>query len=628
MFAEVIPSYRMPVGIDAFDYKIPNELKPVIKPGFLVVVPFRNKELVGLVTRIKDRPGIPEKKVLELKLSSLDFAPFTEFDLGIINFVADYYVVSRASILKAILPQMPKRATRQNQKKSDIEPAEKIEAEQMIGSDLKSPGIFIYDNRIKLLENIIGYQKKVNGQILILEPQIRYVESTFAYISRTLPGKITFLHSGLAMGRYWENWLSYVNKEKLVMVSTRLGIFTPSKNLKAIFILDEDLSDFKQYDQNPRYDARTIALKISQERKIPVILGSGAPRLETWNRAKTEKWPIYRDESEDSTISVIDLETERRFKNFSLLSNRLEEACLDTLQNGKKVLLFFNRRGWATSVICQDCGHVSVCPECQLPLIVHKNQLICHHCGYHADVPLACPKCKGTKIKMYGAGTEQLEKEIRATFGKYRVLRLDKDVGTEKRYDLQEYDIILGTNLLIKEYYNDIISRLDVGTVGIINADNLFNIPDFRSTERAWQEIRKIRNLSRYIKAKLLVQTMRPENKVLKNIDNIENFFQEELEARKTFKYPPFSRLVKIFVQDAERLRGKKRMMTVFEYLKKLTLDKDIEIMGPYAATPEKIRNQFRYILVLKAPLGLDLEFLKKMHEDIIIDVDPEFILN
>ena len=121
---------------------------------------------------------------------------------------------------------------------------------------------------------------------------------------------------------------------------------------------------------------------------------------------------------------------------------------------------------------------------------------------------------------------------------------------------------------------------------------------------------------------------MRPDNKVLKNIDNIENFFQEELKARKNFHYPPFSRLIKIFVQDKDQLIGKKRMMTVLDYLKRLTQEKDVEIMGPYASTPEKIRNQYRYILILKTPLSTDLEFLKKLHEDIIIDVDPEYILN
>jgi primosomal protein N' (replication factor Y) len=612
--------------VNSFDYRIPDDLRPVVKPGFLVYVPFRRQETIGLVTELLEKTDIPKNRIRDIGSLAYDTAVYSQHDLEIINFAAEYYMVSPAAILKSVLPDIPKRSA-VSKPSFPQKTIKRVKTAESLDPKITTPGLFIYDNRAKLLENIINFHKKNKGQVIILEPQIEYVKNTAAYLNQALPEMVAALYGNLSKNEYWNNWLKFVKGEKTVLVSTRPGIFTPAKNLAAIFVMDEELDDFKQYDQNPRYDSRTIAKKVSEQKKIPVVFGSPAPRLVTWHRVKTSNWPVYRDITNNDRLNIIDLEIERRFENFSLLSTRLEQASQAALQKGKKVLLFFNRRGWATSVLCGDCGYLNACPECQLPLVAHAEELICHHCGYSQSIPLTCPKCGNTNIKMIGAGIERLEQEIKKNFTGRKILRLDKDTGRDREYDLGNYEIIIGTNLLIKEYYWQLSEREDFGVIGIINADNLYNIPDYRSSERAWQEIRKIKNLSSFLKAELFIQTTRPGNKVITNINDPEKFFTDELKARKKFNYPPFTRLIKLIIQDPRRDDARKRTRLALDNLKKIISVENVDINGPYPSTPEKIRNQYRYIIILKIPLTQNYDFLKKLHNDIIIDVDPIYLL-
>lgn len=622
MFAEVIPNFRLPQDLEIFDYQVPEDLEPVIKPGFLVNIPFRNRTIEGLVYRVKQHTNV-QGNILPIKSAILPFAPFKQRDLHLLDYISEYYLVSKPMVLKAFLPGVPQR-------KAQYKPIEVPETDikpsgiKPVLEPSKKPILFIYQDRNLLLENIKHYIEKTSGQIIILEPQIVFVNTTAKYLENFFNNEVASLHSEFSKTQYWKNWLDFVEGRKKILVSTRAGILTPSSNLGAIIINDEDLADFKQYDQNPRYDARTIALK----RDVPTIFAAGSPRLVTWDKAKKEKWQIIEmTPTEKPKINIIDLEDERRKYNFSLLSHGLEQACDKALQKGQKVLLFFNRRGWATSIICQDCGYTAMCPNCQLPFIAHGNQLLCHHCGNSQDMMLACPDCDSTNIKMLGAGTERLELEIKKLFAKYHVLRLDKDVDYKTDHRLADYDIVLGTNLILKDYYWQFTNDLGVGVVGIINADNLFNIPDFRSAERAWQEIRKIKNLSSKIQAELFVQTRRPQNKVLKYLNNFEEFFEDELKARKSFNYPPFRRLIKIVIQHTDPEIAEKKARVVSQKLEAMIASLDAEAMGPYASTPLKIRNYYRYLITLKINPQENINFLKNLLDGIIIDVDPEYIL-
>jgi len=622
MYAEVIPNFRLPQELEIFDYEVPEDLTQVIQPGFLVNIPFRNRTIEGLVYRIKQHTNV-QGKILPIKSAILPFAPFKQRDLNLLDRISEYYFVSKPMVLKAFLPGVPQR-------KAQYKPIEvpevnvKLSGIKPILEPGKKPILLIYQDRNLLLENIKHYVEKINGQVIVLEPQIAFVNTTAKYLENFFKNQVVSLHSEFSKTQYWKNWLDFVEGRKKVLVSTRAGIFTPSNNLGTIIINDEDLSDFKQYDQNPRYDARTIALK----RDAPLVFATGSPRLVTWDKAKKEKWQIVEMmPTEKPKINIIDIEDERRKYNFSLLSHGLEQACDKALQKGQKVLLFFNRRGWATSIICQDCGFTAMCSNCQLPFIAHGNHLLCHHCGNAQDMILACPECNSTNIKMLGAGTERLELEIKKLFAKYHVLRLDKDVDYKTDHRLADYDIILGTNLILKDYYWQITSDLGVGVVGVINADNLFNIPDFRSTERAWQEIRKIKNLSSKIQAELFVQTRRPQNKVLKNLTDIEAFFEDELKARKSFNYPPFQRLIKIVIQHTDPDVAQKKARIASQKLEAMIKELDAEAMGPYGATPIKIRNNYRYLITLKISPKENINFLKNLLDGIIIDVDPEYIL-
>lgn len=627
MIAEIIPNFRLPQELDIFDYKIPEELEQVIKPGFLVNIPFRNKTIEGLVTRVKQHTNIVGN-ILPIKSTILPFAPFKYQDLELLEWISEYYLSSKPMVLKALLPRAPLRQAKFKEIEVpdiDVTPS----GIKPVLETVKKPTLLLYQDRSMLLENIKHYIEKTNGQIIILEPQISFVNTTSKYLEKIFKNQVVSLHSGFSKTQFWKNWLDFVEGRKKIIVATRPGILIPADNLGAIIINDEDYADYKSYDQSPRYDSRTIAFKIHEQRNVPIIFTTNSPRLVTWDIAKRNKWNILNSEIEEerSRITIVDIEDEHKKFNFSLLSHSLEQACIDSLQKGKKVLLFFNRRGWATSIICRDCGYTAVCPDCQLPMIAHGKTLLCHHCGKGREMILSCPECRGTNIKMVGAGTERLEQELRDKFGKYHTLRLDSDTNYQLDKDLNDFDIIFGTNLILREYYWQINQDLGVGTVGIINADNLFNIPDFRSTERAWQEIRKIKDISKRINAELYIQTRRPENKVIKNLRNIDEFFKDELLARKNFSYPPFKRLVKIICQNADADIAYKKAKLVFQKLEPLLKEHNADAMGPYGSTPLKIRDNYRYLITLKIDPKENLNFLKNLFDGIIIDVDPEFIL-
>lgn len=626
MYAKVIPSYRTRPGVEMFDYSIPKDLQDETAVGSLVNIPFRGRNIQGLVYSISEKTEI-KGRILEIKSLILPFAPFTKDYIDLIDGTAEYYLVSRPALLKAMLPGKPLRASRYTPHEMPKIDFEKTGRKDLLSRDTART-LFIYSGRNELYGNIrqlLNNEEK--GQAIILEPQIGFVNATARYLNKYFEGEVCFLHSQLSKTEYWKNWLDFVEGRRRFLVATRAGIFTPCAKLSAIIVNGEEFSDFKQYDQTPRYDARHIAAEIASKKSCQLIFSAESPRLTTWHTAQNNNWQIVKSENnEKPLINIIDIEDERRKFNFSLLSHSLENACQQALQNNKKVLLFFNRRGWASSILCRDCGYQAACRDCGLPYIAHKNRLICHHCGDEKPMALECPECRGANIKMVGAGTEKLESDIKKIFGNNRVLRLDKD-NYRLDYKLSDYDIIIGTNLLLKDYYWQLDKKLDVGAVGIINADNLFNIPDYRSTEKAWQEIRKITNLSNRIGSDIYIQTRRPDNKVIKNLNNPTEFFKDEIIARKAFNYPPFSRLVKLIIQDPDQSFARDKTSAVYKRLEKSCRKKNIEILGPYASVPAKIRNRYRFLITLKLPPKESHGFLKKFLDGIIIDVDPEFIL-
>jgi len=627
MYAEVIPKCRLPQEADFFDYEVPSELKPVIKPGFLVNVDLRGKNVVGLVYRLKNDTAF--KNIRPIKSTVLPFPPFSESDMNVLRFISDHYLISKSAALNALMPETPRRSA--SFRHSDTTAASFIYRPGGFPlTELRQePALCVYSDRAVLLSSIKDHVESLSedSQVLILEPQISSMLTTYTFLSEYYPSNVAMVHSALSKTEYWTNWLSFVEGRKRILIVTRAGILTPAKKLASIFVNDEEMADYKQYDQNPRYDARRIAFEIYKNKKINLIFATKAPRLITWHNFKQNSWPIFASRQPSPATDVVDIEDERRKFNFSLFSHTLENSVREALQKGQKVLLFFNRRGYATSVTCRDCGYTATCPDCQLPYIAHKNRLICHHCARTAEMLLHCPECHGAEIKMIGAGTEKLEKEIKNLFSKYRILRLDRDVISEDKIRLADYDIIFGTNLILKDYETQLTADLGVGVIGVVNADNLFNIPDYRSTERAWQELRKIACLADILGTRLIIQTKRPNNKVLTDIGDMDNFFSDELEARKKFCYPPFRKLVKLIAQNQDQLVAAKMIEETSLLLKKLGVDKGIEMMGPYRSSPEKIRNQFRFLITLKIDPIENINFLNQLPNGIIIDVDPEYIL-
>jgi primosomal protein N' (replication factor Y) len=656
MTVEVIPFVRLPKSLKYFDYKVPQDLEEKIRIGQIVKIHFRGRLCNGLVTKIKSKSAIakqiqPVSKIIEQE------PQINSIHLKLIRWLADYYFVSPALIVKTFIPeplQFLKKIKKNILKpislkisKSDV-PVLKADLELFFKSK-KRIFLFHYQNlkfKNAFLLKIIEKFLKENKQILILEPQISDINFILPYFSALFFGKVAVLHNELSKTEYWQEWKKIQKGQALVVFGTRSSILAPFKNLKLIIIDDEEMSDFKS-EQNPRYDSRQIALKLANLCGAKIIFTSQAPRLTTYYNVKIKKYCYLANSlikyTPQSYVTVlisrqntfyyprlVDMNQEIKSGNFQSLSLELQELIQQKLQEKKKVILLLNRRGMSTLVFCRDCGHVFECPNCKLPLVCHKqdsdycNELVCHHCSYKESVPLLCPSCQGTTIKFFGTGTQRVENEIKKIFPQNKVIRIDKDVKipdiTQK---LQEAEIIIGTQFFIKNYLFQI---KNVGFIGVVSADTLLFRPDFRSSEKTFEWLTKLINLNYYFfKVPILFQTFFPNNFAIRSALNQDyrSFAFKELEERQKFNYPPFGILLKLILQEKKKENCDKETKNLFEKLKNFP---DIEFV-----TQEKsVQSDKKYIstIVLKIfPTKKVSDLLKIMSDKWMIDREPEDLL-
>jgi primosomal protein N' (replication factor Y) len=657
MFAEIIPNLRLPKNINTFTYLVPEELKEEIKMGQIVEVPFRNRRIQGVVLELKDKIDFP---LQGLKPIFKIFNPnplLTENQFKIIDWFSKYYQISRALVAKTILPIIPKRKIKikepnfKNLIPTDTYNKEQIEknARQFIES--KNKKFFLnYTKEIDQWEfyhRIIEKMIKENKQVLILFPELSDINS-YGFNEN-----IALLHGQLNRNQYYGEWQKIIENKAKIALGSRLAVFAPFKNLGLIIIDKAHDQSHKQWDMNPRYDAREVAQKISELTGAKIIFASRTPNLELYFKSyiQNEYEPLELKSELGPQIKIIDLREERRKKNYSILSEELQNEIGKNLKVKKQIFLFINRRGQANSVSCADCGHIFTCPNCRLPLALHaSNQLKCHHCSYSIGLPLFCPNCHGPELKFLGGGTQKIENEIKKLFPEIKILRIDNDAdikkfaeykncsSVESDFSCHKFNIIIGTQLAMK-----FIDWKKIGLVGIISADTLLYIPDFRSLERTYQLFSELifNTFENSPRAKFIIQTYNPENRALKAIakNDLLDLYNQELEERKEFAYPPFSRLVKLtfshpnekkVIFESRRLWQELNKKIYGEPGRTIGQEKNITLTTPKPAYTTKIRNRFQYQIIIKLPADFDLSrknFLDTVPGNWIIDIDPESLL-
>lgn len=484
-------------------------------------------------------------------------------------------------------------------------------------------------------------------QVLYLVPEIALTAQLEQRLQRVLGNKLVAYHSGLSDNERSEIYLDLLQKKQIqVVLGTRSAVFLPFQNIGLIIVDEEHEPSYKQYEPAPRYHAKNVALMMAQMAAAKTLLGSATPSIESYHLAQQGKYGyvsliVRFNQSMLPNIKVIDRQDafkKNRMKD--MFSWFLLEKMTEALQAGEQVILFQNRRGFSSYVECSACNYVPKCKHCDVSLTYHKksDKLVCHYCGYSMPVPQKCPTCGAEGLKDRGFGTEKVIEALQNYFPEAKADRLDVDVsrsraqyqGVLERFAKGETQILVGTQMVAKGLDFD-----NVGLVGILNADNMMNFPDFRSGERAFHLMVQVSGRAgrRQKQGLVVLQTTQPDHYIIPAVlaQNTGAFYQQELQERFDFSYPPFVRLIEVQVRHKQLEVATSLIQQLASVLSQY---QQVEILGPSNALIGKVQNQFvkQFLVKIKGnsqsvrmQLVQMAAQLKKQNSSaqIIIDVDP-----
>ena len=399
------------------------------------------------------------------------------------------------------------------------------------------------------------------SHVLYLLPEIAITKRVTARLTRIFGDRLLVYHSGFSDHKRVEVWnrLLHAN-ESMVVAGVRSSVFLPFAHLGLVIVDEEHDASYRQQDPAPRYHARNAAIMLAHSHGARTLLGSATPSLESYYNAKSEKYGLVtlnvrHENTPDPLISLIDVKELKRKKIMkeTLFSPLLKASMEEALKRNEQVVLFQNRRGFAMVMECKSCGHVVRCIDCDVSLTCHKklNRLVCHYCGYSVPFPSFCPSCRGNEMKLAGFGTERVEEEIAALFPDVPANRLDLDTARTRSaferilagFEKGESKILVGTQMLTKG-----LDCKQVGVVGVLNVDNLMNVPDFRAHERAFQLMMQVISCAgqRHRRGTVVIQTSQPDHPLIQAIRTFdyERMAYAQLSERKMFRYPPYYRLI------------------------------------------------------------------------------------
>lgn len=507
-----------------------------------------------------------------------------------------------------------------------------IEQENIIREYINS------DDKMFLLKGVTGsgktevYMKLVERVLLegksaiILVPEIALTPQMIERFKGRFGVNVSLFHSKLSDGERFDEWFRVKEGKSKVIVGARSAIFLPAKNL-GLIIIDEEHENTYKSEQNPKYQTKEVAEYLSELKGCKVILGSATPSIETYYRALTGEMKLLElnsrvDNKPMPPMKVIDMRNELKGGNKSLFSRELFIAIQERLKRKEQIILFLNRRGFSTFVSCRSCGYVFKCNECDISMTYHKNGLlICHYCGKTKREPRECPKCHSKYVKFFGAGTQRVEEEVKKYFNNAGILRMDVDTTRDKHsyeriyntFKNGEADILIGTQMVSKG-----LDFKNVTLVGILAADMSINIPDYRAAERTFQIITQVAGRAGRgdKQGEVLIQTYTPQHYSLQYAVNYdyEGFYEKEFTVRAMMKYPPFGKLLLINGTSKKEDLLKNFMHKITMMIKPLVENcLDIEILGPIPCMISKVKENYRWQIVIKGEF--DSYFSKNIKE-------------
>ena len=495
---------------------------------------------------------------------------------------------------------------------------------------------------------LIRKAMKQNKTSIVLVPEISLTPQMIdRFISRFGKDEIAVLHSKLSLGERYDEWNRIKEGKAKIVIGARSAIFAPLNNIGIIIIDEEHDSSYKS-ESIPKYDAKEIAKKIAKENNCPLVLGSATPDLTTYYKAQQGEITLLAltkraNNSALPKVEIVDLKQELANGNRSMLSMDLYQSIEENLKNKLQTILFLNRRGYSTFIMCRNCGYTVKCKNCDISMTYHsyENKLKCHYCGYEEKLVKICPECGSDKIRYFGTGTQKLEQEIHKQFPQAKTIRMDVDTVTKKnsheeilnKFKNEDIDILIGTQMVVKGHHFP-----KVTLVGVIAADSSLNIDDYRATERTFQILTQVAGRAgrENLPGKVIIQTYNPENFSIQEAQkqNYNKFYETEIALRKQLKYPPFCDIIVIGFNSTNEDEIKKVSQEIFEKLKDKIDKEQFNIFKPMPSPIDKIQNKFRWRIIIKGNMTEEAnkifnDTLKEIYQKnykntkITIDVNP-----
>ena len=480
----------------------------------------------------------------------------------------------------------------------------------------------------------------------ILVPEISLTPQTIQRFRQALGPVISVIHSRMSDGERRDSLEELVTGRKRVVIGVRSAILAPMDRLGLIIVDEEHDGSYKQSDMDPRYHARDVAVMRGHVQKTLVVLGSATPSFESYRNALSGKYqliPLTRRFGAAALprVEIVDMAAEHGENNWTFLSRYLHRRISEVLTDQRQVILLLNRRGFSTVLICKDCGHTYVCPQCSVNLTYHKSdhRLKCHQCGLVEPAPQTCMKCRGEHIKYKGTGIQKAEEYLKAEFPQATIIRMDQDttrgrgahIRILEKFANQEADILLGTQMVAKG-----LNFPGVALVGVLQADIGLHFPDFRAAEKTFQLLAQVAGRAgrQDSGGEVIIQTYVPEDGGIiaaKDHDFV-GFYSKEIIARESLGYPPFGKLLRIVVQGEAEAVVRSFIEAVAKHIPNAT-SSGITVLGPSPAVFSRIKNNYRYCMLLKSKSMKTLQECARVIRKnmvrppkglrMIIDVDP-----
>lgn len=498
---------------------------------------------------------------------------------------------------------------------------------------------------LQLIEKVINEGKSA----IMLVPEISLTPQMInRFIERFGKDIIAVLHSKLSVGERYDSWERIENGEARIVIGARSSIFAPVCNLGIIIIDEEHDSSYKS-EMAPRYNAKEVATQIAKYNNIPLLLGSATPDIVTFYKAQNEDIELLKlskraNNSSLPNVQVVDLKQELANGNRTMISVKLYKLIQENLKNKKQTILFLNRRGFSTFVMCRDCGYVAKCKNCNISLTYHKKEekLKCHYCGYEEEIHKICPECGSKKIKYFGTGTQKLELEINKIFPTASTIRMDIDTVTKKnsheeileKFNKDKIDILIGTQMIVKGHHFP-----NVTLVGVVSADGSLNIDDYRASERTFDILVQVAGRAgrENLQGNVIIQTYNPDNYSIQYAkkQNYDEFYNVEIKLRNQLRYPPFCDIIMFGISGETEEIVSKTAEKLYRNLKEQIEKEQIiaNVLKPLPAPIDKIKNRYRWRIIIKAKVNdklIDIineclyskEILKN-NARIIADINP-----